>query len=229
MEIKKLEDGTFELSNVEISENGTVIVSKEEIEKISDFCEADNTVDSLREYFEEATQFPSEVDAETAQQYLNNEEILPVMAQRIDGFMEECGNNWLEAVAAVAKAMYPVLLEHELEKDSAVKTQVDAVKHAGWEIEAKANAWHLTKHFPKGINLEIDAEKGNLFDDTKAFVDDFNAYDYAAEQLSIMRGNPDLDAYSFGAVFADAPAIKQATKLLVGCILAAMRIGLPEE
>lgn len=229
MEIRKLENGTYELSGVEVNENGVVILTKDEIQKISDCCESDNTVDFLRKYFEEATKFPAEVDAETAQQYLDNEEILPVMAQRMDGFMDEYGNNWLEAIAAAAKAMYPILLEYELEKDATVKTQVNVVKHAGWEIEAKANTWHLTKHFPKGIDLEIDAEKGRLFDDVKAFVDDFNAYDYAAEQLAIIRGNLNLDAYSFEATFDDAPVISKSTKLLVGSILAAMRIGLPEE
>ena len=229
MEIKKLENGTFELSGVETCENGAVILTKDELKKVSDCCESDDTVDALRKYFEEATKFPAEVDAETAQQYLDNEEILPVMAQRMNGFMDEYGNNWLEAVAAAAKAMYPILLEYELEKDDEVKTQVDAVKHAGWEIGAKANTWHLTKHFPKGIDLEIDAEKGSLFDDVKAFIDDFNAYDYAAEQLAIMRGNPNLDAYSFEATFDDAPGIIKSTKLLVGCILASVRIGLQEE
>lgn len=229
MKIRKLENGTYELNGVEIRENGAVILTKDEIQKVSDCCESDNTVDSLKKYFEEATKFPAEVDAVTAQKYLNNEEILPVMAQRMNGFLDEYENNWLEAIAAAAKAMYPILLEYELEKDTAVKTQVDAVKHAGWEIEAKADAWHLTKHFLKGIDLEIDTEKGNLFEDVKAFVDDFNAYDYAAEQLAIMRGNPNMDAYSFEATFDDAPVISKSTKLLVGCILAAMRIGLPEE
>lgn len=229
MKIKKLENGSFELSDIEINENGAVILSKEEIEKISDFCEADNTVDSLRKYFKEATQFPAEVNAETAQQYLNNDEMLPLMAQKMDMYMEECHNNWLEAVALASRDMYPILLEHELEKASAVKTQVDAVEYAGWKIEAQANTWHLSKHFPKGIELEFDARKGKLYDDVKKFISNFNASDFAEKQLILLHGIPEAGGYGFEVMLEHAPLIERANKLLVGYILAAMRIGLPEE
>lgn len=226
MIVKKVSDNSFELSGVTIKENGTVLLSLADLEKLAEVHTTYDTVSSLRQYFQMATEFPAEVDEKTAQIFLNNPEILPQMADKCNLLMNDYGYPWLEAVYTTTKDLYNLVLEKELEKSQDVHCQIDAAKHAGWNVSANDDGWTLTKHSSNGVTVDIEAKKGSLYEDVEEFVDSFDAYGYATKGLV---NGAEASPAAFTAMVIDSPELIKANQLLRGCILSAKRLGLPEE